>query len=121
SGRDSESDGLPDNWERFYFEPILGPSYLVFNGTNDYDSDGATHADEFTDGTDPTDPADFVDVNGDGYYDGIPLTATDGFGTTSFNAGTNRRGGAAPAAGRNYIVNGVILRTPGDANITTVF
>lgn len=122
SGRDTDTDQLPDYWEHVYFQPILGAAYLAFNGTNDYDIDTATHADEFADGTDPTNAGDFKDVNGDGFYDGISLAATDGFGTTSFNAGTNWPGAVAPVAGKNYLVtNGLTLRTPNVATQTTVF
>jgi hypothetical protein len=121
SGRDTDVDQLPDYWEYVFFQPVLGGSYLAFNGANDYDNDDATHAEEFADGTSPTDANDFRDVNDDGIYDGIALAASDGFGATSFNAGTNWTGGAAPVAGKNYMVNGFILRTPPVANQTTVF
>ena len=121
SGRDTDADQLPDYWEYVFFQPHLGASYLAFNGTNDFDNDDATHADEFADGTDPTDANDVRDINDDGIYDGIPLATTDGFGTTSFNTGTNWTGGAAPVAGKNYLVNGLILRSPAVANQTTVF
>lgn len=121
SGRDTDSDQLPDYWEYVFFQPILGESYLAFNGGNDFDSDDATHADEFADGTSPTDGNEFRDVNGDGVYDGIRLAASDGFGATSFNAGTNWTGGAAPVAGKNYMVNNFVLRSPAVANQTTVF
>jgi hypothetical protein len=122
SGRDTDTDQLPDFWEHEFFQPILGASYLVFNGTNDYDNDKATHADEFADGTNPVDANSFKDVNSDGVYDGISLAATDGLGTTSFNAGTNWTGALAPVAGKNYMVaNGLILRSPPVAGQTTVF
>ena len=122
SGRDTDIDQLPDYWEFVYFQPVLGANYLVFNGTNDFDNDKATHAEEFADGTDPTNGSDFNDINGDGFYDGILLAASDGFGTTSFNAGTNWPGAAVPVAGKNYLVtNGLTLRTPNVANQTTVF
>jgi hypothetical protein len=122
SGRDTDSDQLPDYWEFEFFQPILGASYLAFNGTNDFDLDSATHADEFRDRTDPANAADFKDINADGYYDGFLLVATDGFGVTSFNTGTNWPGAVAPVAGKNYLVaNGWILRTPNVGGQTTVF
>ena len=122
SGRDTDADSLPDYWEHVYFQPLLGASYLAFNGTNDYDLDAATHANEFADGTDPTNASDFRDLNADGYYDGILLAAADGLGATSFNAGTNWPGTVAPVAGKNYLVrSGYTLRTPNVANQTTVF
>lgn len=89
SGRDTDTDQLPDYWEYEFFQPILGAGYLVFNGTNDYDNDKATHADEFADGTSPTNPNDFKDNNLDGFYDGVLLAASDALGASSFNAGTN--------------------------------
>jgi hypothetical protein len=122
SGRDTDTDQLPDYWEYVYFQPFLGGSYLVFNGTNDYDNDKATHADEFADDTDPTNANDYKDINADGFYDGVLLAASDGFGATSFNAGTNWPGAVAPVAGKNYLVtNGLTLRSPNVANQTTVF
>src|SRR5690606_33918490 len=46
----------------------------------------------------------------------------DGFGTTSFNAGTNWPGAVAPVAGKNYMVaNGLTLRTPNVADQTWIF
>ncbi len=127
SGRDTENsgagDGLPDYWEFFYFEPLVGANYLnIVVPSQDYEPDGATNADEFADGTNPVDGNDIRDVNEDGFYDGILLAASDGFGTTSFNAGTNWPGTVAPVAGKHYLVtNGFTLRTPNVANQTTVF
>jgi hypothetical protein len=127
SGRDTENssagDGLPDYWEFFYFQPLVGANYLnIVVPSQDYEPDGATNAEEFADGTNPVDGSQFKDLNGDGFYDGIVLAAADGFGTTSFNAGTNWPGAVAPVAGKNYLVNGGrTLRTPNVANQTTVF
>jgi hypothetical protein len=50
----------------------------------------------------------------------ISLNASDGFGASSFAAGTNWAGGAAPSAGNTYTVGtGLRLRTPADANSYT--
>ena len=46
---DSDSDGLPDDWERFYFGN-LGES-----ADGDLDGDGATNLEEFRSGTNPKD------------------------------------------------------------------
>ncbi|MCW1923412.1 hypothetical protein OKA05_12675 [Luteolibacter arcticus] len=127
SGRDTENSGagdsLPDYWEFFYFQPLVGANYLnIVVPSQDYEPDGATNAEEFADGTNPADGNSFKDTNSDGFYDGILLSASDGFGATSFNAGTNWPGAVAPVAGKNYLVNGGrVLRTPNVANQTTVF
>ena len=42
----------------------------------------------------------------------ISMTGSDGFGATSFNAGLNWAGGAAPSAANNYFTGGFLLRTP---------
>lgn len=129
SGRDVDGDQLPDFWEFTYFEPVLGvgsnpenPLWRSFNGSNDFDNDGADHASEFADQTDPADGNDFRDTNGDGLFDGILLVATDGFGQTSFNAGTNWANAVAPVAGKNYLVPfGLVLRTPDVATTSQTF
>ncbi len=123
SGRDSEPDGLPDFWEYIYYFDTQGdPGYLIFNGTNDTDFDGANNADEFADGTDPTDPADFRDDNGDGIADGRRLVGTDAFGQSSFDVGTNWDNGLAPVGGSNYLVpSGLRLRTPNTADADLTF
>jgi hypothetical protein len=132
SGRDRDGDGLPDFWEFTHFGQLGAPSdgidgtsatgFRLYGGANDPDLDTVSNAQEFADGTDPNDGNDFRDVNGDAYPDGRLLIATDGFGTSSFNAGTNWAGALAPAAGSNYLVTGgFTLRTPNVANQTTVF
>ncbi len=47
-GRDSDGDGLDDDWELAFFNT------LDRNGTGDFDGDGATDSAEFRAGTDPT-------------------------------------------------------------------
>lgn len=42
----------------------------------------------------------------------ITMSGDDGFGQSSFNAGTNWTGGAAPVAGNAYSTYGRLLRTP---------
>jgi len=129
SGRDLDTDSLPDYWEYFYFNPIVGtgpnpsnPLWRSYNGANDFDGDLATNALEFTDGTNPADAGSVRDTNADGYFDGIVLAATDAFGQSSFNAGTNWTGAAAPVAGMNYLVpSGLRLRTPDVAASAATF
>lgn len=129
SGRDVDADSLPDYWEYFYFNPIVGegpnpasPLWRSYNGSIDFDGDLASNSVEFTDGTDPTISSSVRDTNADGYFDGIVLAATDGFGQTSFNAGTNWTGAAAPVAGMNYLVpSGLRLRTPDVAASAATF
>lgn len=129
SGRDVDSDSLPDYWEYFYFNPIVGagpnpssPLWRSYNGSNDFDGDLANNSLELTDGTDPTNAASVRDTNADGYFDGIVLATTDGFGQTSFNTGTNWTGAAAPVAGTNYLVpSGLRLRTPDVAASAATF
>lgn len=129
SGRDLDADGLPDYWEYFYFFPVVGtgpnpnaPLWRSYNGSNDFDGDTATNAEEFADATDPADPNSFRDSNGDGLFDGFPLIATDGFGASSFNAGTNWQGAQAPVALKNYFVPGAYsIRTPNTANANVTF
>jgi hypothetical protein len=48
---DSDGDGLPDDWEQFYFNS------LSQNGTNDTDGDGRDNLAEFLAGTNPNDAA----------------------------------------------------------------
>lgn len=129
SGRDVDADGLPDYWEYFYFNPIVGegpnpasPLWRSYNGSIDFDGDLASNSVEFTDGTDPTIASSVRDTNADGYFDGIVLAATDGFGQTSFNAGTNWTGALAPVSGSNYLVpSGLRLRTPNVGNTAMTF
>jgi hypothetical protein len=122
SGRDTDADLLADYWEFFYFQPTLGASYLILNGTNDPDLDSATNLEEFTDNSNPMDPKDLRDSNGDLIFDGILLAATDGFGVSSFNAGTNWTGALAPVATKNYLVpTGLRLRTPNQAAVNLTF
>lgn len=124
SGRDTDTDGLNDFWEFTYFNVPSNPNtqfYLRYTGTDDPDNDGATNAEEFAAETDPTDPNSYPDVNDDGLPDGRVLNATDALGATSFNAGTNWRGGLAPAAGNRYLVYQLTLRTPNVPNQVTAF
>lgn len=52
----------------------------------------------------------------------ISLNASDGFGASSFAAGTNWVGGAAPTAGNDYqVTSGRRLRTGATANLVATF
>ncbi len=57
---DSDSDGMGDQWELYYFGD------LSHDGTGDGDGDGLTDLEEFENDTDPTNP----DTDGDGLSDG---------------------------------------------------
>lgn len=59
-GEDTDSDGLADGWERYYF------GGLAQNGADDPDGDGLTNATEFSILSDPQNP----DTDGDGMGDG---------------------------------------------------
>lgn len=59
-GGDSDSDGLPDNWEFSAF------GSLAQTGAGDFDSDGLTNQEEYQHGSLPTD----TDSDGDGVSDG---------------------------------------------------
>jgi hypothetical protein len=50
---DADFDGLPDQWERMYFDG------LYQSGHDDYDWDGYNEYEEYEGGTDPTDPYDY--------------------------------------------------------------
>ncbi|HZI32737.1 MAG TPA: autotransporter-associated beta strand repeat-containing protein, partial [Candidatus Binatia bacterium] len=49
----------------------------------------------------------------------IPLTATDGVGTSSFNSAGHWQDGNPPATGNGYYTQGNVLRSPADANAYT--
>src|SRR5262249_44816146 len=51
SAVDSDLDGLPDDWENFYF------GSLVEKAANDLDGDGVSDSLEYYGGTSPTDPS----------------------------------------------------------------
>ncbi len=62
---DSDSDGMSDPWERFYFNDLSG------GATADNDSDGLDNLGEYLAGTDPLQ----ADGDGDGLNDGAERTA----------------------------------------------
>lgn len=100
AGADSDSDGLADDWEIFYFG-----STGLHNGSADPDNDGFTNEQEETAGSNPTVTASTPnDVDGDGLPDAWEVTHfgnrsaqngegdTDGDGVTNLQeylAGTN--------------------------------
>ncbi len=67
---DSDGDGLPDDWERRFFNDSLAQT-----GVGDFENDGLSNAEEFATGTDPHRP----DTDGDGVNDGeeVHLRGTD--------------------------------------------
>lgn len=90
---DSDSDGMPDSWERFYF------SGLNQNATADFDKDGVPNVTEFFDNTNPTNrlSARFtltVLAEGEGVAEATPRAAsyTNGQAVTltATPAGTNQ-------------------------------
>lgn len=48
---DSDGDGLPDDWEQFYFSSLIDP--LSQNATDDSDGDGQSNLAEYLAGTNP--------------------------------------------------------------------
>ncbi|MBB5353573.1 hypothetical protein HNR46_003834 [Haloferula luteola] len=108
SSSDSDGDGLPDGWERFYFGD------LDELAAGDPDGDDSVNAAEYTAGTDPTDGNDVPDLNGDGEPDGHLLVGIDVLGTTSFNTGLHWDDSLAPVAGSNYMVYGAPGSTYGN-------
>ncbi|QTA85424.1 DUF4114 domain-containing protein [Desulfonema magnum] len=52
--KDTDKDGMPDEWEKIYFTD------LSRDGTGDYDKDGKSDLDEYKNGTDPTKPAELA-------------------------------------------------------------
>jgi len=56
SGLDSDADGLPDDWENFYF------GSLINGATNDVDGDGLKNLAEYQAGTIPTAATNFLTV-----------------------------------------------------------
>ncbi|MEK7951309.1 InlB B-repeat-containing protein [Luteolibacter soli] len=87
---DEDADGLPDVWERQYFNS------LTHNGAADPDGDGVANSVEFTDGTNPN------DINSAKYF----LTVNANFGTVvkspdlpKYDRGTNVTLTATPNVG----------------------
>ena len=76
---DNDNDGLPDDWELYYF------SDLNEGGTSDRDGDSLINSDEYAEGTDPNNP----DSDNDGLNDGLEvnLLGTDPTLTDSDNNG----------------------------------
>lgn len=64
SAEDSDSDGLPDDWERFWLGG-LGES-----GNDDSDADGSSHVGEWMAGTDPRSPASVLRIVSHSFLNG---------------------------------------------------
>jgi hypothetical protein len=81
-GDDIDNDGLPDSWEKQYFDTID-----VTNGTTDYDHDGYSDAQEHVNNTDPTLQND---AGGTGYNELTDYRVTnldiDGNGTAALGS-----------------------------------
>ena len=76
---DSDSDGLPDPWEKSYFPGDL----TKLSGTGDFDNDGLNDLGEYQRGSDPTK----ADTDGDGLSD-LVETGT-GIFVSKTNTGSN--------------------------------
>ena len=63
---DSDTDGIPDGWERYYNLQMLNSS----DGRDDQDRDGLNNLEEWTNGCDPY----LNDTDGDGCHDGWEVT-----------------------------------------------
>ncbi len=55
--KDSDNDGLPDDWEMFYF------GTLDYNGNDDYNGDGVTNLDNYKADTNPTSKYEWIKVS----------------------------------------------------------
>ena len=59
---DSDGDGIPDAWERFYFGNLT-----TANATSDSDGDGMSDLAEYLAGTDPTDRDSYLRITDQSY------------------------------------------------------
>ncbi len=93
-GDDSDGDGLPDAWERQYFD-----GSLAYTASDDPDGDGLNNLLEYQSGTNPS----LADTDGDGMKDGAELEA----GTDPLNAASvlkiTRLGPLTPMDGLFYL------------------
>jgi hypothetical protein len=96
---DTDTDGLADMWEDYWFENNLA----ALSGTGDYDTDGSNDLAEMNNGTYPNDS----DTDNDGLTDGGEVTA-----------GTNPRLTDTDGDGRtdSEEVNGPVTSNPNDAD-----
>lgn len=67
---DSDADGMPDDWERFWFNGLTQAA------GDDFDKDGTTNANEYAADTDPTTDFTFTWKTGAGTWDGVTANWT---------------------------------------------
>ncbi|NIP92359.1 MAG: hypothetical protein GWO24_02330 [Akkermansiaceae bacterium] len=78
---DTDGDDIPDGFEELFF-----PGDLTQLGPGDFDNDGLTDKEEFTNGTDPTDD----DTDDDGLKDGVETNTGEWVGSDDTGTDPNK-------------------------------